>query len=104
MAQFDVLLNRTGFLQDIVPYFLDIQNDFAESVGTRVVVPLRATAHSGRLVSRLNPIFDVDDQTVAMMTLEITTMTNARLGPSVASLEQQRDQIIAAIDFLISGF
>lgn len=104
MAQFDALLNRTGFLQDVVPYFLDVQNDFAESVGTRVVVPLRLTAHSGRLVSRLNPTFDINDQAVAMMTLEITTMMNARLGPSAASLEDERDQIVAAIDFLISGF
>lgn len=104
MAQFDAVENRSGFLTDAVPYFLDIQNDFISGTGTRVVVPLRLTTRAGPLIKRLNPVFEIGNKQVAMMTLEVASLSNSAFGRTIGTLEAEHDEIIAAIDFLISGF
>ena len=104
MAQFDVLENRTGFYEDVVPYFLDVQSDFLEFSRTRVVVPLRLGVEQRELFDRLTPVFDVAGQRVAMMTQEITHLPQRDLGDFIASLTLHRDEIMRAVDVLITGF
>lgn len=41
---------------------------------------------------------------VMLMTQEITHLPDTLLGKPIGSLEAQRDDIIAAVDMLISGF
>jgi toxin CcdB len=59
---------------------------------------VRATAR------RLNPIFEIDGQNHVLIVQSIATAPRRDLRAAVTSLKDQRDTILAAIDFLLTGF
>jgi toxin CcdB len=85
------------------PFLLDVQADLLSELATRVVVPLVRAASFGRRASRLHPAFTVGGQDVVMATHLIAAVRRSTVGSYVASLRDQRDVIIAAIDVLWSG-
>ena len=86
-----------------IPYLLDVQADLLSDLKTRVVIPLIRIDAFGRRADRLHPRFDVNGETVAMATHLIAAIRRLELGTPIASLGDQRDVIIAAIDVLWSG-
>jgi toxin CcdB len=86
-----------------IPYLIDVQTDLLSELDTRVVVPLVRSTSLGRPVSRLHPVFTVEGQRVVMATHLVAAVRRGVLGASVASLSDQRDVIIGAIDVLWSG-
>jgi toxin CcdB len=86
-----------------IPYLVDVQTDLLSDLDTRVVVPLVRFASFGRSVNRLHPMFTVEDQRVVMATHLLAAVRRRALGAVVASLLDQRDIIIGAIDVLWSG-
>jgi toxin CcdB len=104
MAQFDAYQNGSGFREDAVPFLLNIQSDLLESSKSRVIIPLRLPHTAGTLVRRLNPVFQVGGTKVALMTQEITSLPTSVFGPRVEAMIDRRDDIMAAIDLLISGY
>jgi toxin CcdB len=86
-----------------IPYLVDVQTDLLSDLDTRVVVPLVRSASFGRPASRLHPMLTVEGQHVVMATHLLAAVRRGTLGASVASLLNQRDVIIAAIDVLWSG-
>jgi toxin CcdB len=96
MAQFDVLKFESG-------YALDCQADILSHLHTRFIVPLRARNDGSPIKSRLNPVFELDGEQWVMMTEFASTIFVKNLGPRVTSLASQRDDIIAALDVLITG-
>lgn len=102
MAQFDVYPNQRAS-HARVPYLLDVQSDLL-SLGMRVVVPLVSADHFGPPISRLNPCFVIEHQAVVMSPTDIGGVPARQLGPVTTSLAHKRDEIIAALDFLIQGF
>ncbi len=103
MAQFDVYLNPNGATRQAVPYLLDVQADLLDMLATRVVVPLVRAETMVLSASKLNPKFDIDESTVVMSSAELAGVSIRSLGEKVASLKAQRDEIIAALDFLFTG-
>ncbi len=103
MAQFDVHRNGNPLTAGDIPYVLDIQNDLLWHLSTRVIAPLERFEIAPP-VSRLNPFFAVKGQSVVMATADLAALHRRELGEPVASLADRRDDIIAALDFLISGF
>lgn len=101
MAQFDVYKNINESSKQIIPYLLDIQNDILKNLSSCVVVPLVLNAKGAKI---LNPIFNIENQTVTMSTAELASIPKDKIGAKVCSLEDKRDEIIGAIDFLITGF
>ncbi len=101
MAQFDVYANANTQTKERVPYLLDIQHDLLENLSTRVVIPLVVGM---KPVTHLNPLFVIDGQKVTLSTAEMAGVPLRVLGAKVTSLEQSRQEIIAAVDFLITGF
>ena len=104
MAQFTVYLNNTPASQEVFPYFVDIQAGHLEDLNSRTVIPLSPV----RLVrdlpdARLYPVFEIEQEECALMTHEITSIPVSELSVQITSLEQARNEIIAAIDMLISG-
>jgi toxin CcdB len=85
------------------PYLLDVQADLLSELDTRVVVPLIRADAFGRRVNRLHPEFHVADQRLVMATHLIAALRRSMLGPKVASLQAQYDEIVAAVDVLLSG-
>jgi len=99
MARFDV--HRLAGTRP--NYVLDIQADLLDHLATRVVVPLLPEATLVRVLPSLNPVFEVLDMRLVMVTQAIATVPRRALGPPVASLDAQNDAIIRAIDTLLSG-
>jgi toxin CcdB len=99
MAQFDVHQLRPDY--DLV---VDCQSDLFEDLPRRFVVPLLPEQQSDvRLLGRLTPVFEVRGERLVFAPPLAGTATVRELGPPIASLERERDRIIAAIDALITG-
>ncbi|MBI5919956.1 MAG: CcdB family protein [Nitrosomonadales bacterium] len=103
MAQFDVYLNANPETRAAVPYLLDVQANLLDSLATRVVVPLRVAAEMPLAAKHLNPKFTLQGAPVVMSTAELAGVPKRSLGEKVHSLNDQRNEIIAAIDLLFTG-
>mgnify|MGYP002079131273 FL=1 len=57
----------------------------------------------GKLIKTLMPVFEVDGEQYAMLTPQLAGVSNKQVGGKVADLAQCRDEIIAALDLLITG-
>jgi toxin CcdB len=55
-------------------------------------------------MNRLTPILTVGDAAYVMLTPQLAGVPTRLLGAQVADLSHARGEIIAALDFLISGF
>ncbi len=102
MARFDVYRMR---VQTDVPLVVDVQADLLDALGTRVVVPLVPLANAEHEVAaRLKPIVDIIGKPHVLMTTDLSAIPNSALGERVASVEQYRQTIVDALDFLFQGF
>ncbi|MFA7382808.1 MAG: CcdB family protein [Desulfurivibrionaceae bacterium] len=104
MAQFDVYTNANPETKQSIPYLLDVQTDLLNNLTTRVVVPLITVTATGKAAKHLNPQFEIQQTQVLMSTAELAGVNVHVLGEKVCSLKEQRNEIIAALDFLITGF
>jgi len=104
MAQFDVYSNPNPVTKRVIPYLLDIQTDLLNNLTTRVVIPLYTVSAMGKPAKHLNLQFSVKRTTVIMSTAELAGVAVNSLGEKVCSLKDNRNEIIAAIDFLVTGF
>jgi len=104
MAQLTVYKNKNPQTRTAVPFLLDIQNDLFSDLETRVVVPLHlASALRGKALRTLTPILEIEGDFFVMLTPQLAGIPKSELGAPVAELRQHRAEIIAAIDFLITG-
>jgi toxin CcdB len=104
MAQFDVYTNPNSETKRAIPYLLDVQTDLLNTLRTRVVIPLYSVSAMGKAAKHLNPQFSIKRNTVIMSTAELAGVTVNTLGDKVCSLKEHRNDIIAALDFLFTGF
>jgi toxin CcdB len=103
LAQFDVYLNPNAATRQSIPYLLDVQADLLDVLSTRVVVPLVLAEEMGLAAQHLNPKFKIKNITVVMSTAELAGVSMRSLGDKVATLKAKRDEIIAALDLLLTG-
>ncbi|WP_368028999.1 CcdB family protein [Arcobacter sp. s6] len=101
MAQFDVYENINEKTKVQTPFLLDIQNDILKNLSTRVVIPLVVSSKS---INLLNPKYTISGITVALSTAEIASIPMEIFGNKICSLKDKREEIIGAIDFLVTGF
>lgn len=104
MARFDVYANPNDATNATTPYLLDVQTEMLDNLSTRVVVPLLSQTTMGKPIDRLNPRFTIEGDTVFMSTPELAGVPTDVLGKKIASLNERRDDIMAALDFLFLGF
>ena len=104
MAQFTVYRNRNPGTKGEYPLLLDIQADLLDELATRAVIPLtRAAGLVRRPIGNLMPVIVVGGEEYVAVTQDLAGTHKSSLGPRVASVVEQRDAIVAALDFLISG-
>ena len=104
MPQFSVYRNPNPDTRAAFPLLLNVQSDLVADLGTRVVIPLApAAAMKGKLIKTLTPVFDVDGKPYAMLTPQLAGVSKKQVGAKVADLAKHRDEIIAALDLLITG-
>ena len=105
MAQFSVYRNKSPRTKATFPFLVDVQSDLLEPLGTRVVVPLtRVPGLTKRPVSHLTPEIPFDGDRYVLMTPQLAGVSVADLGPSAGTLAGERQAILAALDFLLTGF
>lgn len=104
MAQFDVFENPNAETNQAIPYLLDVQADLLDTLSTRVVVPLVAACAMGKAVKHLNPGFTINKTAVFMSTAEMAGIPARAIGEKVGSLKERRQEVVAALDFLLTGF
>jgi toxin CcdB len=57
----------------------------------------------GKLIKTLMPVFESDGKQYAMLTPQLAGVSKQQVGSQVADLAQSRDEIMAALDLLITG-
>ena len=97
MAQFDVYRDAQGGL------LLDCQSDALGHLATRMVAPLVPLDQAPELRLRLNPVFEVGGERLAMLTQYSAAIRARELGARVTSLASHRFDVIGAFDMLVTG-
>ena len=87
-----------------VPFWLDVQSDFVESLSTRVIVPLRVHSGETPTTDRLNPLFQIEGKKVFAETQSLVAVPVRVLRRPVGSLCEHRTDIESALDFLFRGY
>ena len=101
MAQFDVYRYRGA--RSGVRRVVDVQSDFLQALATRLVVPAYPLDADMKPISRLNPIVEVAGTRHYLAVQEMAAIRVASLGAREDSLLSERDAIVTAIDFLVTG-
>lgn len=104
MAQFDVYENLNPATREEIPYLLDVQAGLLNDLATHVVAPLVLASAMGKAARHLNPRFTVRHTEVIMSTAELAGIPVRLLGERIDSLAEHRGEIIAALDFLFTGY
>jgi toxin CcdB len=104
MPQFSLYKNANKATQKSYPYLLDIQSNLLDDLRTTVVIPLMPKRLAGNhTMSKLNPVIKIKSESFTVMTQNLAGIDRNALGEDVGDLSQYRAEIIAAIDFVLSG-
>lgn len=104
MTQFTVYANPSETSRNIYPYLLDIQHVVLDELNTRMVIPLgRLSRFKGNAMQNLTPVVEFNGERLVLLTPQIASVPTRLLKTPVGSLVHFRNEIIAALDFAISG-
>ncbi|QTF93724.1 MAG: CcdB family protein [Halomonas sp. BM-2019] len=104
MGQFDLYVNTDKDTNTTYPYLVDVQNNLLDSLNSRVVIPLTPISKSNTpYPENLCPIIKIKNKKFALLTHQLTSVPKSLLKKEEDSLAPNRDDIVAAIDFLVTG-
>ncbi len=104
MAQFMVYQNKNPHTQNTYPYFVDIQSNLLKELRTTVVIPLCHLApYNKKPMTTICPIVMFNGNQYVALTQQLAGVDRKILGTEIASISEYRDDLIAAIDFIVSG-
>ncbi len=104
MARFDVYANPDAQERKLVPYFLDVQNEFLDVMDTRVVIPLWHAQHFRKRLRDLNPELLIEQRTVILDTAAIGTIPTGDLRRPVCNASTHQLDIVNALDALFGSY
>ena len=104
MEQFDVYVNPSLSTRDAFPYIVDIQNAIISDIATRIVIPLGKISYfKNEPIKGLTPVIEYENEKLLLLTAQIASIPTNKLKKPVGSLSHFRDEIIASLDFAITG-
>ena len=105
MPHLDVYVNRDARTAKSRPYVVELQSGLLDNLPTTVIAPLAKPQSVDRLsIMRLNPSVSVKGTSLILLTQDLAAIPRALLKSPVANLSPQRAEILAALDFLFTGF
>lgn len=105
MAQFQVFHNPNPQTKKAYPYLLDVQSTLLDSLDTRLVIPLSTlAAFREKRIKELNPGLMVNGKEAVVATQQMAAIHKKDIGSFVCDASGLRQELISAIDFLITGF
>jgi toxin CcdB len=104
MRQFDVYANPSKATRKAYPFIVDIQSDVISAIATRIVIPLGSKSHfRNEGMKGLTPTVEYGGEDLLLLIPQITSVPAKSLKNPIGSLSHLRDEIIAALDFAITG-
>jgi len=104
MGQFAVHENENKLTKKQYPYLLDIQNNLISDLKTRVVIPfVHKQEFFSKPIAILNPVFKIKSIEYVLLTQQLAGISSSQLGKQIADLSKQRNLIVSAIDFMVTG-
>ena len=104
MAHFKVYENTNSGTNKKYPYLLDIQSDLLDDLRTSVAIPLAPLSAMGNAaITKLCPIVEIKSKKFVVLTQQLAGIDRKVLGKEIADVSACRSEVIAALDFLISG-
>ncbi|HET7371427.1 MAG TPA: CcdB family protein [Gammaproteobacteria bacterium] len=104
MGQFAVHKNKNPKTCKQYPFLLDVQSDLLSDLQTRVIVPLAPqSVAEGAAQKRLTPVVHIHGESYLLVTPRLAGIETSSIGAAVADLGRYRNDIIAALDFLVTG-
>lgn len=104
MPQFSLYKNKDKSTSRAYPFFVDVQSDLLNSLDTRIVIPLTPLELlEGSAPTHLCPIIHLEEGDFVILTQQTTSVPTKILKEEVNDLSAFRNEIIGALDFLITG-
>lgn len=103
MKQFDLYKNTDPDSSATYPYFVDVQTGLLEELNSRVVIPITSAQDAKSFPKNLCPLIEIKNKKYALLTHQITTVSASFLARKEGTLLLNRDDIISALDFLLTG-
>ena len=104
MAQFDVYINPSRATRKAYPFLLDVQSPMISEITTRIVLPLgKLQNFKNEYMKILTPVIEYKGEKLILVTPQISAVPSKILKEPMGSLKDFRDEIIAALDFAITG-
>jgi len=104
MRQFDVYANTSKATRSAYPFIVDIQSDTVSEIATRIVVPLgRKVDLKNEQLTRLTPEVTYEGEELLLLVPQIASIPAKTLKNPIGSLSHLRDEIVAALDFAVTG-
>lgn len=103
--QFDVY-PTPGQAKAFFPYVVDVQADLLSSLDTRLIVPLlpmQSGKATPKTLTRLNPIVELAGKRYVLLANQVANISAGRLRQTAGNIADQRQVIVEAIDFLVTG-
>jgi toxin CcdB len=101
--QFDVVVNPDAEEAAHRPFLVVLQSDLVSGLSSTVVAPL-VPRQQMIGAQRLNPIVQVDGREFWLATHELFAVDRQILRNKIANIGDDRDAIMAALDFVFIGF
>ena len=99
MARFDV--HKPADTRNLL---LVCQSGYLDDLPTRFCLPLVPIGAKAPVASRLHPILEVNGEDYSLAPNLAFTIRESKLGRRIDNLRHEQDAIIAALNFLVSGF
>ena len=104
MSQFSLYQNNDKSTATAYPYFVDVQSEMLDTLNTRLVIPLTSVEMlEKKAPTHLCPVIHIDEGDFVILTPQMASVPTKILRDPVNDLSTFRNEIIAAIDFLITG-
>jgi len=104
MPQFDIYANPNKKSRSAYPFIIDIQSNLIDELTTRIVAPLALyKKFKDEELKKLTPRVSYKEQELIILIPQITSMPANLLKEPVGTLVHLRDEIVAALDFAITG-
>ncbi len=104
MVQLDYFVNMDKDTNKIYPFMVDVQDNLLGDLNSRVVIPLTPLINLEESYPKnLCPKISIEGKDYALLTHQISSISKRALSNYQGTLANNRLEIIAAIDFLITG-
>lgn len=105
MSQYSVYSNANPSTKSIYPYIVDVQSPLLDALETRLAIPLSlASRFNDKAIRNLTPIMTVNGLEYVVLAPQMAAIPKRLIGAFVVDCGKYRNEILASIDFLVTGF